>query len=230
MNITPIASSSSGNAILVSDGKTNILLDCGVPVKKVQEHIDLSDIDAVLISHSHSDHTHGLSELLIRGIKAFASKGCADGMKQVKHRFMIKEITHLVPFEAGTFVVLPFHVVHDTPDPMGFLLKSTKTGEKLVYIVDSGYVKYDFSGINYWLIEANHCEDVLEASEMNHRLKLRIRKNHMSIQKAHKFLSTSDLGSTKEIHLLHLSNSNSNENLFVNKIQSLTGCPVYVHP
>lgn len=229
MKITPIASSSNGNAILVSDGKTNILLDIGVLAKKIQEHIDISDIDAVLVSHSHSDHTKGLAELVRRGIKAFASKGCIDDMK-TKHPFLIKEMTHLLPFQTGTFIVLPFHVVHDTPNPMGFLLKSTKTGEKLVYIVDSGYVKYDFSGVNYWLIEANHCEDILEASEMNLRLKLRIRKNHMSIQKAHKFLSTSDLDSTKEIHLLHLSNNNSNESLFIHKIQSLTGCPVYVHP
>lgn len=231
MKITPIASSSKGNAIMVDDGTTKVLLDAGVPVPRLQEFCSPSQIDGVLVSHGHKDHTRGLPALIRRGVKAYASRGCIDAMEPMQYtHFLLHEIKHLVKFELGSFNVLPFYVVHDTPEPMGFLLQSIATSEKLVYIVDSGYVKYDFRGVNYWLLEANHDEDIINESSMDSRLRNRIMKNHMSIQKVHKFLSTSDLSVTKQVHLLHLSDNNSDEEKFVTTIQKLTGCPVYLHP
>ena len=135
----------------------------------------------------------------------------------------------MLEFQVGTFKIIPFNVRHDVSQPFGYLLKSMITGKKAVYIVDSSVVYFDFKGISYWLLEANYELESLLALELDERVKKRIIANHMSIGSMSKFLMDSDLSNTEEIHLLHLSNANSNENDFVNRIQAQTGIPVYAH-
>jgi phosphoribosyl 1,2-cyclic phosphodiesterase len=123
---------------------------------------------------------------------------------------------------------MPFDAVHDTQEPMGLLFQSTLTGEKGIYIVDSGYVEYDFKGVTHYLIECNYAEELLEAGPYDEHLKDRVRRNHYSLENLEVFLSTSDLSQTEEIWLLHLSDANSDEQMFQQEIQALTGVPTYV--
>ena len=231
MKIHPIASSSKGNAVLVDDGKSKILLDAGITYKKlaVQCPCKISNINAVLVSHEHSDHVKAVPELLRRGVECYASEGTWGALLGGGAKWPAIPCYHKLQFQVGTFKIFPFNVAHDANQPFGFMVKSTYSGKKLIYVVDSGVIYFDFKGVTHWLVEANHYEEGIKNADLDERVKERILRNHMSFEKLSTFLSTSDLSKTEQIHLLHLSDGNSNERKFVQDLQRQTGVPVYVH-
>ena len=135
-------------------------------------------------------------------------------------------------FTVGTFRVLPFDIQHDAPEPLGFLLKSTITDEKLLYFTDTYYLKYKFSGITHILCEANYDPDILlrrvELGEVPGMLADRVISSHMSIDHLEDFLRVCDLSKLRKIWLCHLSDGNSNADEFLKRIQRLTGVEVEV--
>lgn len=231
MKITPINSSSKGNAILIDDGKTKCLLDAGLSFKELQKRLPcrISEIDFVLITHSHGDHVAAVPELLRRGVSCYSSEGTWGKVIGELQRWPAKACYHKLSFQEGTLEVLPFNVKHDVQQPFGFLIRSHETGERLVYAVDTGRMWFTFQGVTHFLIEANHCEDVLKKQDMDEKLKERIANNHLSFQKLSQYLRDTDLSKAKEIHLLHLSNANSNEKQFVRDLQREFALPVYAH-
>lgn len=228
MQIKVISSGSHGNAITVSDGFSTLLLDCGLPYSKLARQVKCSEIAGVLVSHEHLDHARAVPEMIRRGVEVYMSRGTA---LKVDLRLGIpvtyRMLNSLVELQIGTWKVLPFNVIHDAAEPMGFFFESIKTGKRGVYIVDSAYVDFDFPKVTHWLIEANYQEELLESGPYEEYLKDRVRQNHFSLENLKVFLRTSDLSQTEEIWLLHLSDSNSDEAVFVEEIQSLTGVPTY---
>lgn len=228
MKINHIASGSSGNAILVGDGETQLLLDAGISYKKIARHVKPTSLAGVLVSHAHGDHSKAVTELFRRGVKTFMSHGTAETLEldyfPSIHSMIVK---HENQFESGSWIILPFDVVHDSAEPLGFLIQSKVTGNKAVYIVDSGYVGYNFKSVTHWLIECNYSEPLLEDGPYEDYLKERVRKNHFSLEDLQTFLEDSDLSKTEEIHLLHLSTANAHEEQFRSEIQKQTGMPVY---
>lgn len=227
IQIDVISSSSKGNAIRVSDGKSSILLDAGISYNKLARRVKLSDVEAVLITHEHQDHCKAVPELVRRGMNVSMSRGTIDALK-VDPNMNGWKLTHLEPVDTRNWKILPFDVQHDAAEPLGFLCQSKNTGEKLVYIVDSQIVDYSFKGVTHWILEANYDEDLLAEGDYKPWLKDRVRRSHFSLQNLKDFLATSDLSKTKEIHLVHLSDSNSDAKAFEQEIQQLTGCPVYI--
>lgn len=231
MKITPISSSSKGNAILIDDGKTKCLLDAGVSFKKLQKRLPcrISDIGFCLITHSHGDHVASVPELMRRGVTMYSSEGTWGNLIGELQRWPARACYHKLSFTEGSFEVLPFNVKHDVQQPFGYLIRSHETGEHLVYAVDTGRMWFTFMGVTHFLIEANHCADTLWESDIDEKLKERIANNHLSFQRLSQYLRDTDLSKAKEIHLLHLSNANSNEKQFVRDLQREFGLPVYVH-
>ena len=226
MLINHITSGSKGNAIIVDDGESKLLLDAGIRYKDVARWIRPTDLAGVLVTHEHQDHAKAVHELARRGLHVCLSRGTADEL-EVDKNSNARIIEHLQQFEAGSWIVVPFDVIHDSAEPMGFLFQSTATGEKGVYIVDSGLVGYNFSGVTHWLLECNYSERLLEDGPYEDYLKDRVRRNHFSLEDLKTFLGDSDLSETEEIYLLHLSSANADEELFKKYIQRLTGKPVY---
>jgi len=77
MEIKPIASSSKGNAYLISDFQTTVLIECGIPLKELKRKTNFivpNVIDACLISHEHGDHSKSLKDLLNAGVRCYALK------------------------------------------------------------------------------------------------------------------------------------------------------------
>lgn len=228
MLINHITSGSSGNAILVDDGETKLLLDAGISYKKIARWIRPTKLAGALITHCHQDHCKAVPELIRRGVTIGMSEGTANTLgADAGFPISYEPMTHGQEKEIGTWKVLPFDVEHDTPEPLGFLIQSTVTGKKAVYIVDSAYVQYNFSGVTHWLIECNYSEELLEEGPYEEYLKDRVRKNHFSLEDLLRFFFDSDLSETEEIYLLHLSDANSDEEAFEKGIQRLTGKPVY---
>lgn len=227
IDIKKIASGSSGNCIVVGNGKCQIMLDCGLSYNGIRQHVKPSDMEAVFITHEHKDHFGCAKELLRRGIEVYATQGTWEAAGGDYY------LPFLVPFTAMDvggkqgLKVMPFTVTHDAADPVGFLISDRGSLDKAVYIVDSGVINYNFPAVTHWMVEANHSIPGLHGSDLHPKVKARIERNHMSIENLEKLFRTSDVRYCKEIHLLHMSNTRSCGPEFVDRIQKLTGAPVY---
>lgn len=232
MEINVIASGSTGNAYIISDGHTSLLLDCGIPFRKIQEgcRFRTNDIAACLISHEHKDHSKAAPELIRRGMDVYASAGTIEACGLSGHRAHAAKA--LDQFEIETLAIAPFDVQHDAAEPLGFLIYSNMTGEKLLYVTDSYYIKYKFPGLTHIMIEANYSLDILNDNigadpDMGAR-KRRLMESHMSIDHLEDMLKANDLSRLQQIYLIHMSRDNGDEAEFKERIQRLTGAEVFI--
>lgn len=231
MDIKVIASGSSGNAYLVSDGSTTLLLDAGIPLKEIQigSNFRLNEVSAALITHEHKDHSKAARDLATRGVDVYASAGTLKACNLVGHRF--HAVTAHRAFDVGTFRILPFDVQHDVVEPLGFLCVS-RNGEKLLYFTDTYYIKYRFKGLTHIMAECNYSEEGIrrsvEAGHIPIELVSRLVKSHMSLDTLLDMLRANDLSKVRQIYLLHLSENNSEAERFRDEVAKTTGAEVYV--
>ncbi|GIO40196.1 MBL fold metallo-hydrolase [Paenibacillus antibioticophila] len=237
IDIKPLGSSSAGNAYRITDGHTPLLLECGLRFKDLQRRLNyqLSNMAGCLLTHNHQDHCKSALDMMQSGIDVYASAGTLVAAGLSGHRAI--PIQARKQFTLGTWTVLPFEVEHDVDEPLGFLL-ANRAGEKLLFATDTYYIRYKFSGLTHLLIECNYSEgiverNILETKDENVRRDLiirrkRLRRSHFSLENMKDFLRESDMSRVEEIWLIHLSDSNSDAELFKREIQALTGCPVYV--
>ena len=230
IEIRSFASSSAGNAYLVTDGRSPLLLDCGLPVAQLKQATGyrLSTLAGCLVSHEHGDHSKAAADLMRAGVDCYMSQGTADALRLSGHR--LKIVRALQQFSLGAWTVLPFDTIHDAAEPLGFLLAAGE--EKVLYLTDTAYCKYRFRGLTRILIECNHSWDILQANvesgAVPAEMRRRVMRSHMSLSTVKEFLKANDLSAVREIHLIHLSDGNSDAERFKNEIQALTGRPVYV--
>lgn len=232
MKIRTIATGSTkGNCYLIDDGHTQLLLECGVTITKLKKALNykLSKVKGCLITHRHGDHSKGLEGVLKSEIDTYIGQLEKEALGISHHR--LHGIEPLEQFSIGTWTILPFHVEHDTEQPLGYLMQST-TGVKLLFATDTYYIRYFFSGITHMLIECNYSSEKLqenmETGVVPYFLGKRIMKSHLSVENLVKFLRSCDLSKLQEIRLIHLSDTNSNAELFKDEIQKVTGIPVYI--
>lgn len=225
MDIKVFASSSSGNAYRVSDGETDVLIECGIPWRRLQEHCEFktSDLAACLLTHEHQDHSKAAKQIIQNGIDLYCSLGTALALGLSGHR--VHPVEPLVDFQVGSWVIRPFDVQHDCAQPYGWLLRSMKTHEILLFAADTYYIKYRFSGMTHIMIEANYDYDLMDATQLD--INKRVIRSHMSIETLKEFIRVNDMTKVKQIYLLHLSDARSNADAFKETIQMLTGAEVY---
>lgn len=232
MLINPIASGSSGNAYYISDGHSSLLLDAGIPLAQIQAGCvyKVSQLSGCLVTHGHGDHVKAAQALARLGVNIYTSNGTAEMVKLKGHR--IRTVQALKSFSAGTFEVLPFDVEHDVPEPLGFLIRSTVTQEKLLYFTDTYFIRYTFVGLTHIMMEANYDPDTMEQNVKEGLVDVSRAKrtigSHMSIDTVIKTLESFDLSRLQQIYLLHLSNDNSQAADFKRRVQALTGKEVYL--
>ena len=231
MIIKTIATGSTGNCYLIDDGCTQLLLECGIIFKKIQQALNYqtSKVAACLISHSHQDHCKGVQGALNASMDVYMSKATTDEVGIEHNR--IKQYTNKQQFKIGSFTILPFDVKHDVENH-GFLIQSDN-GSKLLFATDTYYVRYKFAGLTHLMIETNYSEAILdeniERGTIHPFLAKRIKASHFSLENVLEFLKANDLSKVEEIHLLHLSNSNSDEENFKRAVQEQTGKLVLCH-
>ncbi len=217
MRFEALASSSSGNAYIVSDNDTRILLECGVSHKKLQKlsGFSLSEFQACFVSHEHKDHAKSVAELISRGMEVYMSQGTAEALETDA----VKLIEHMEQLNVGSLDIVPFTTFHDAKEPLGFLIKSRIDGDVLAFATDTVSLRYKFPGLNILAIEANYDKNILERCEkMPEKVRYRITNSHMEIDTLCDYLRSLDLSQCREIHLLHLSDATSHEGHFINKV------------
>lgn len=224
MRFEALASSSHGNAYIVSDRDTRVLLECGMSHKKLKELTGhrLSEIDACLISHEHKDHSGCVVKVIGDGTPVYMSEGTALalGLEGVTLE-AVGAAEHKGRFTVGTLDIVPFATFHDAKEPLGFLLKSRVDGEAVVFATDTVNLAYRFPEVTILAIEANYDDEVLSRCDrMPDKVKHRIRNTHMEIGTLCRYLREQNLSKCREIWLLHLSGATSREWEFVRKVRS----------
>jgi phosphoribosyl 1,2-cyclic phosphodiesterase len=232
MKVTVLGSGSSGNAVLISTEKTKVLVDAGLSAKQILERIaavgeEAAKIDAVLITHEHSDHAGGL-RVLLKSVNCpvFISeatedsyygtrKGIQNGDSEaVKRRDCLKNRTVKIEssreFRIGDIDFEPFSVPHDAADNFGFVAR--KDGVRIATLMDFGHIttliKEKLRGCHAIVVESNHSRDMLKTCPIySWDLKQRIlsRFGHLSNEDLSDWLTNDFDGSARDIVLAHLS-------------------------
>lgn len=221
--ITPIGSSSAGNAIVFDD----LLLDCGISINDIRKYIDLTELSGCLLTHEHQDHASAAQDILDAGIQIFASRGTLKSLGLQDHP-LTTSIKHQNSFQLNNWSVKSFSTVHQAEDPRGFLFQRKST--KGLYLVDTCYSKYVIKNLTHLLIETNYSKDTLISSNVNEVKRNRVIKGHFALEDAIEFIKSIPKNKLKVIWLLHLSDSNSDEKLFKKKVQEVASVPVKVAP
>ncbi|MCL2215433.1 MAG: MBL fold metallo-hydrolase [Defluviitaleaceae bacterium] len=227
-----LASSSAGNCYIISDGTTELLLEAGIPFGEIQKgcNFRLTSLAGCLITHEHNDHAKAGAELMKRSVDIYTSQGTADAKKWSGHR--LHPVRNGEAFTIGTFSIMPFDLVHDCAEPLGFVITSLATREKLLYVTDTHYVRYTFEGLTHIMTECNYDREILidhvRTGEVQPFLAKRIMESHMSLDTVLDMLRANDLSRVQQIYLLHISEGNSNAEAFKERVQRLTGAEVYV--
>ncbi len=223
MRIEILGSGSKGNSTFIDLGNKKILIDVGFSYKHIKEQlekikIDPKQIDAVLITHDHGDHTYGL--------KVFINK-----VKPIL--YITKEVEEAIlnePYEKSIYLgdelylddalikVIP--TSHDSITSNGYLIEKNK--ESLVYITDTGYINQRYFQFlkdkTYYIIESNHDTEKLIKGRYPEYLQRRILsdKGHLSNELCAGYLSRFIGPNTKRVVLAHLSEENNTEELALN--------------
>jgi phosphoribosyl 1,2-cyclic phosphodiesterase len=231
MKLRIINSNSLGNCYLLraSNGET-LIIECGVRFEKIQQALnyDISQVVGCLVTHSHGDHCKAVGKLLQYGINVYATEGEHKAMGTMgHHNARVSNRT----FEAGSFDVIAFPVVHDTPDPVGYLIRHEECGTVL-FLTDTVYSPFKFTGLHNIIVEANYCERILDArvaaGENPQFVRDRVIQSHMSIANCKDLLQANDLRQVNNIVLIHLSDGNSDANRFQREVQEVTGKTVWI--
>lgn len=212
----PLASGSKGNSLYVGSEKTKILIDAGVSAKIILERLQLLSIDpheieAILITHEHSDHIKGLAVLAEKlNVPVLANAETAQGIcAHLKMRPKFKIFTTGETFQFGDLTVHPFSVPHDTLDPVGFTIEMDQI--KLGICADIGHVtslvKKHLERCDYLYLEANHHPSMVHASRRPSMLKKRIlgKQGHLSNEDCAALIQSVFHPGLKHVHLAHLS-------------------------
>ncbi len=169
-----LGSGSSGNSAILRGSGTTLLLDAGLSAKKTLARlaaagISPDDIDAVLLTHEHSDHAGGLP-VLLRSLRCplYATRLTAGELRDHDPRLAAAEWRLFATggsFEIRTLEITAFSVPHDAADPVGFAIRGTSTS--IGVITDLGHVNHSVvhhvAGVNCLFVEANHDEQMLQA-------------------------------------------------------------------
>jgi phosphoribosyl 1,2-cyclic phosphodiesterase len=221
-----LGSSSSGNCGLLRTGNTKVLVDVGFSAKRIGEMLEAVDesldtIDAVFLTHEHTDHAQGIRGLAKRAdLPIFANRDTADAIQSKLCKRPNWQI-----FQTGTVFhfrdieVRSFSIPHDAYDPVGYTfhwgeeddLFSPRQG--LAWITDLGYVpehvRERMCTVETLVLEANYDEKLLEEDEKrpwSTKQRIRGRHGHLSNEAAYEVLSSlNGQSKLKEVFIAHLS-------------------------
>ncbi|MCC8045705.1 MAG: MBL fold metallo-hydrolase [Clostridiales bacterium] len=228
MDFCSIASGSSGNCIFVGTDHTSVLIDAGITGKKVVEGLKELDrkpeeLDAILITHEHSDHIKGLGVLARKyEVPVYCSAGTREAMLSGHMLGEVDEtLFHDITPDEHLFIhdldVLPFNVSHDAAQPVAYRLsheeKSVAVATDLGYYDD--YIIDHLRNLDAVLIESNHDIHMLQVGKYPYFLKQRILglKGHLSNDNAGRLLGEILHDNMKSVLLGHLSKENNLEEL-----------------
>ena len=222
MKIKVLASGSKGNCSLIETASTRFLIDIGITYQRLKKELEkmnltIDDIDALLLTHAHNDHTSGLKVLLKHSnFKIYANKDILKELTIDIDKERLELYDSLIYLNNSTEITV-FKTSHDAKGSVGFLV--TENNNSLVYITDTGYLNRKYFPLlknkNIYYIESNHDEKMLMDGPYPYYLKQRIisDEGHLSNETTSKYLKRLVGNATKYVILAHLSEHNNREDL-----------------
>lgn len=226
MKVSVLSSGSKGNTTYIETKETKILIDAGNSSKyiidKLKElNVEPNEIDAILITHVHSDHIKGL-QVLIKKIKnpVYITKKMYPYLDYLTNYIFIED-------DKITIKDIEVNVIktsHDTEDSVGYIMNNNN--KSVVYITDTGYINrryYDLlTNRTLYIFESNHDIEMLNNGKYPFELRQRILsdKGHLSNYDSAKYLSKFIGKDTKKIILAHLSEENNTEELALSTLKN----------
>jgi len=222
MKICSLASGSSGNCLVAATEKTKILLDGGLSGKKIidklkEVEINVGQIDAILVTHEHTDHIQGVGVLSRKyDLPVFSNQATWQAMEtslgrlQEKNKCILEEEEIL---EIGDIQVEAFPVSHDAAGPLGYSLYQKET--KVTLLTDTGQINQRLEKAlqdsDLIVLESNHDLEMLKTGHYPYYLKRRVmgERGHLSNEQAGEALAKAIGGKTKQVLLAHLSRENN---------------------
>ena len=224
MKVIVLSSGSKGNTTYIETDEAKILIDAGNSCKyilnKLEDYqINPNSIDAILITHTHSDHIKGLP-VLLKNINP-----CVYITEKMHPYMEYLENYHIINEEILKIKDMLIEVIktsHDTEDSVGYIINNK--GKSIVYITDTGYInkKYfeNLKNKDLYIMESNHDIEMLNNSSYPFATRQRILsdKGHLSNYDSAKYLAKFIGDKTKYILLAHLSEENNTKELAYNTL------------
>lgn len=207
MEFYVLASGSKGNCSVIKTPETQLIIDCGTTWRYLttefeRYQIDYRKSDALLITHTHSDHIAQLNKF--KELPKYTTFALEDS----------NIVSFYKSFAVNKLEIIPLPLSHDCENTTGYVISSKK--EKLVYITDTGYIsdnnKQYLKNADYYIIESNHDPIMLLNTDRPNMLKRRIMFDDGHLSNADCAANLCDLvgEATKEIVLAHLSEEANN--------------------
>jgi phosphoribosyl 1,2-cyclic phosphodiesterase len=224
VRVTVLGSGSKGNSTLIASSHTRILVDAGFSCRETFRRLcdageDPDSLDAILISHEHSDHVCGLP-VLARKIRTpvYMTGATNDawgrlGREQDTNLDRLELFSSGRSFQIGDIAVTPFTIPHDAADPVAFAFRTE--GIKICIVTDLGYmpanVREHIKGCDLLVIESNHDLEMLRVGPYPWSVKQRVmsRVGHLSNAALAEFFSSDYDGGAAYVVLAHLSEQNN---------------------
>ncbi|HXQ81872.1 MAG TPA: MBL fold metallo-hydrolase [Opitutaceae bacterium] len=225
MRFCILGSGSSGNSALVVTEGARILLDAGFSARRLGAMLarageSIERIDAVFVTHEHSDHSSGIESLKkFPDLKFFANAATARAIqKELSWSPHWRIFATGSSFQYRDLIVESFAIPHDAQDPVGYRFTSGLDGDlfspqrTLAWVTDLGHVPKSVRDrireSDVIVVEANHCPRMLEADpRRSWTLKRRIggRHGHLSNERMSEVLSSVASPRWRRVYLAHLS-------------------------
>lgn len=204
-----LGSGSSGNCYLLSSGNETLIIEAGIPYKRILKGLDfnLTDVAGVVVSHSHLDHSKSAEDFKRAGIPVFAPYDLEENDVWFRSQFTVQS----------------FHLEHDVPC-VGFYIRHPDMGS-LVYLTDTEYCRFKFPNVNHILIEANYDSRLIPE---DHPARVHILKGHMELQTTKGFLQANKSSELRNVILCHMSEDNMDYEVMQKEISEVVGKRVKV--
>lgn len=241
LTLCVLASGSRGNATYLSDGHTAILIDAGLSGIEIQRRmaakgLDPACLDAILVSHEHTDHIKGVGVLSRRfGLEVYISEGTRQASQSALGNLTeVRAFSCGHAFSIGNMTIHPFSISHDAADPAGFTIgcNGCKVGVATDLGIATGVVKTHLQACDALILEANHDPQMLIDGPYPWPLKQRIRgrSGHLSNDDAALLLEALHHDRLAHVVLAHLSEENNTPDKARQAVGTvLNGAPTKLH-
>lgn len=230
MELKVLGSSSSGNCYILDNGNEALIIEAGIRFLDVKKALgfQIRKVVGCLVTHQHNDHAKYIKSMADCGFYVLALPEVLEAKGVSGSRVKALELGKGYKF--GNFKVAPFSACHDVPC-VGYLIDHPETG-RIMFLTDSCMCEYVFPGLNHVMIECNYSDrKLIESINAGHTLpsqRNRLLTSHMEMETCKEILMANDLSNVSNILLLHLSENNGDEPVFISEIQRVTGKVVYV--
>lgn len=230
MMFNVISTGSKANGYVLQNDNEALVIECGCKFDDCLKVVgyNVRKIVGAVISHEHQDHSQCVKEYLQSGIKVYGSDETKTALEVIAGE-RIKAIQPMKKCRIGNFIVIPFEVPHDEElTNYGYLIEHEDIG-KMLFLTDLMMCPYNFQKqkVEHIFCECNYAKELV-FDNYEQSVRNRVLQTHMELNTFLDFIKANKSEKLRNVVLLHLSNSNSDDELFLEKTREIVSCDTYI--